>query len=136
MLASFFPYYEFTRNIAGDSATVEQYMPSGVEAHDWEPRAQEIQFLKDADVFVYNGLGMEPYVDNMIGSGEFDHVLFIKASDNVELIKPVEDHDDKHSEEFAEEIKETIEEFEHGHMTESQTFKKIEEILHEQRGWS
>ena len=60
VLASFYPYYEFARNVAGDSATVEQYMPSGVEAHDWEPRAQEIQSLKDADVFVYNGLAWNP----------------------------------------------------------------------------
>ena len=79
VLASFYPYYEFTKNVAGDSATVAQYMPSGVGAHDWEPRPQEIQALKDADVFVYNGLGMEPYVDNMIDSGEFDNVLFFKA---------------------------------------------------------
>ena len=54
-------------------------LPSGIEAHDWEPRAQEIQSLKSADVFVYNGLGMEPYVDNMIGSGEFDNVSFCKS---------------------------------------------------------
>ena len=79
VLATFYPYYEFTRNVAGDSAIVEQYMPSGVEAHDWEPRPQEIQSLKDADVFVYNGLGMEPYVDNMIDSGEFDNVLFVNS---------------------------------------------------------
>ena len=135
VLASFFPYYEFARNVAGDSATVEQYMPSGVEAHDWEPRAQEIQSLKNADVFVYNGLGMEPYVDNMIGSGEFDNVLFVKASDGIELIKPEEEHDEHgHAEEFAEEIEETIEEFEHGHITESQTLERIEEILHEHEG--
>ena len=81
VLASFYPYYEFTRNVAGDSAIVEQYLPSGIEAHDWEPRAQEIQSLKNTDVFVYNGLGMEPYVDNMISSGEFDNVLFVKASE-------------------------------------------------------
>ena len=132
--ASFYPYYEFTRNVAGDSAIVEQYMPSGVEAHDWEPRAQEIQSLKDAQVLVYNGLGMEPYVDNIMDSGEFDNVLFVKASEGVELIK-FEEHDEHgHAEEFAEEIEETIEEFEHGHMTESETLEKIEEILHEHEG--
>ncbi|WP_299290446.1 zinc ABC transporter substrate-binding protein [Nitrosopumilus sp.] len=86
--ASFYPYYEFTRNVAGDVAIVEQFMPSGVEAHDWEPRPQEIESMKDASVLVYNGLGMEPYVDQMITSGEFDNVLFIKASEGVELIKP------------------------------------------------
>ncbi len=135
VLASFYPYYEFTRNVAGDAAIVEQYLPSGIEAHDWEPRAQEIQSLKDADVFVYNGLGMEPYVDNMINSGEFDNVLFVKASEGIDMMKSDEDeHDEAHTEEFVEEIKETIEEFEHGHMTESQTLEKIEEILHEHEG--
>ena len=134
VLASFYPYYEFTRNVAGDSAIVEQYLPSGIEAHDWEPRAQEIQSLTSTDVFVYNGLGMEPYVENIINSGEFDNVLFVKASKDIEVITPDEKHDDTHAEEFAEEVEETIEEFEHGHMTESQTLEKIEDILHEHEG--
>jgi len=94
VLTSFYPYHEFTKNVAGDFAQVKQFMPSGVEAHDWEPRAQEIQSLNDADVFVYNGLGMEPYVENIIGSGEFDNVLFVKASEGVELLKFEDDHDD------------------------------------------
>ena len=134
VFASFYPYYEFTRNVAGDVAVVKQYLPSGIEAHDWEPRAQEIQSLKNADVFVYNGLGMEPYVENMINSGEFDNVLFVKASKDIEVISTDDEHDDTHADEFAEEIEETIEEFEHGHMTESQTLEKIEEILHEHEG--
>ena len=133
VLATFYPYYEFARNVAGDSAIVTQYMPSGVEAHDWEPRPQEIQALKDADVLVYNGLGMEPYVDNMIESGEFDNVLFLKASEGVELIKPEEGHDE-HAEEFAEEIEHVIEEFEHGHIDSAQALVEIEEILHEHEG--
>ena len=146
VLTSFYPYHEFTKNVAGDFAEVKQFMPSGVEAHDWEPRAQEIQSLNDADVFVYNGLGMEPYVENIIGSGEFDNVLFVKASEGIELLKfeddhdehakedDHDDHDDSHAEEFYEEIAMVIEEFEEGHMTESQSIEAIEEILHEHEG--
>ncbi len=143
ILTSFYPYHEFTKNVAGDFAEVKQFMPSGVEAHDWEPRAQEIQSLKDADVFVYNGLGMEPYVDQIIDSGEFDNVLFVKASEGVELLNfeddhdehaKEDDHDDSHAEEFHEEIALVIEEFEEGHMTESQSIEAIEEILHEHEG--
>ena len=169
ILTSFFPYHEFTKNVAGDVAEVKQFMPSGVEAHDWEPRAQEIQSLKDADVFVYNGLGMESYIENIIESGEFDNVVFLKASEGVELIKFEDDHDDHakhddhddhddhdehtkeddhddhdehakeddhddHAEEFHEEIALVIEEFEEGHMTESQSIVAIEEILHEHEG--
>ena len=145
VLTSFYPYHEFTKNIAGDFAEVKQFMPSGVEAHDWEPRAQEIQSLLRADVFVYNGLGMEPYVDQIIESGDFDNVLFVKASEGVELIEfedehakeeGHDDHDDhdSHAEEFYEEIALVIEEFEHGHMTESQSIEAIKEILHEHEG--
>ncbi|WP_182134689.1 zinc ABC transporter substrate-binding protein [Nitrosopumilus sp. b1] len=132
--ASFYPYYEFTKNVAGDKANVKQYLPAGIEAHDWEPRAGEIQSLKNADVFVYNGLGMEPYVDKIINSGEFGHVVFVKASDGVNLLKPEEHEEHGHAEEFLEEIAEVIEEFEEGHMTESQTLEAIEDILHEHEG--
>jgi len=160
ILTSFYPYHEFTKNVAGDFAEVKSFMPSGVEAHDWEPRAQEIQSLKDADVFVYNGLGMEAYIENIIESGEFDNVLFVKASEGVELLAFEDGHDDhddhakedghddhddhakedghddhdSHAEEFYEEIALVIEEFEHGHMTESQSIEAIEEILHEHEG--
>ena len=148
ILTSFYPYHEFTKNVAGDFADVKQFMPNGVEAHDWEPRAQEIQSLKDADVFVYNGLGMESYIENIIESGEFDNVVFLKASEGVELLKFEDDHDDHakhddhddhddhdaHAKEFHEEIALVIEEFEEGHMTESQSIVAIEEILHEHEG--
>ena len=135
VLASFYPYYEFTRNVAGDSAIVEQYLPSGIEAHDWEPRAQEIKSLKNTDVFVYNGLGMEPYVENMIDSGEFDNVLFVRASEGIKMMKFDEGgNDDTHTGEFAHEIEEIIEEFEHGHIIASQTLEAIEETLNEHEG--
>ena len=88
MLASFYPYYEFTKNVAGDSAVVEQFIKSGTAAHNWDPRAREIIKLQEADAFVYNGLQMEPYIDNIIESGEFNSVLFIKASTGVSLLKP------------------------------------------------
>ncbi len=86
VVSSFYPYYEFTRNIVGDHATVTQYLPNGVEPHDWEPSAVKIQSLIDTDVFVYNGLGMESYVDNIQTSGEFGNLIFIKASDNLKLL--------------------------------------------------
>lgn len=137
VLASFYPYYQFAKNVAGDTAIVEQYLPGGVEAHDWEPDSQKILSLKSADVFVYNGLGMEPYVDNLINSGEFENVLFVKSSEGVELMKPGEhdEHDEReHTKKFASELEEIIEEFEHGHMDGSQAIEMIDEILHEHEG--
>ena len=101
VFASFYPYYEITRNVAGSQAEVRQFMPSGVEAHDWEPRAGDIRLLQDANVFVYNGLGMESYVDRMISSGEYDHITFVNTSNGVELLKPVENRITEHADDHA-----------------------------------
>ncbi len=141
VVASFYPYYEFTKNVAGDHAHVEQFLPSGVEAHDWEPLASDIRSLKDADVFVYNGLGLESYIDSMIGSDEFDHIVFIKASDSVELLKSTDDHGhaddghemehDEHAGEFIEELAHVIEEFEEGHLDGAAALEEIDMILHQ-----
>ena len=47
--ASFFPYYEFTKNIVGEKAEIVQFIPSGSQTHEWAP---SIMIL----------MGMEPYV--------------------------------------------------------------------------
>ena len=101
VFASFYPYYEITRNVAGSQAEVRQFMPSGVEAHDWEPRAGDIRLLQDANVFVYNGLGMESYVDRMISSGEYGHITFVNTSNGLELLKPVENRITEHADDHA-----------------------------------
>ena len=136
--ASFFPIYEFTKGVAGDHATVELLIPSNVEPHDYEITPQTLVDLKDADVLVYNGAEFEPFVEQIIESGEFDHLVFVDASEGIELISATEEHDehedehgDSHAEEFAEEIEHVIEEFEHGHIDASQAIASIEEILHE-----
>ena len=139
--ASFYPIYEFTKGVAGEHANVELLIPDNVEPHDYELTPQKLVDLKKADVLVYNGADFEPFVEQIIESGEFENLVFVDASEGIELISPTEDHDehedehgDSHAGEFAEDIAEVIEEFEEGHMTESQTIVAIEEILHEHEG--
>ena len=90
--ASFFPYYEFTKNIVGEKAEIVQFIPSGSQTHEWAPSIKKIQALTDTDVFVYNGLGMEPYVQEIIDSDEFNNIVFIKASKGIDLIKIDNEH--------------------------------------------
>ena len=128
VFASFYPYYEFTRNVAGDRATVQQFIPQGVPAHDFEIQAREIESLLDASAFVYNGLGVDPYVENIIDSGEFDDLLFINTSEGIELIGFDEDSGD-HAEEFADEVLHALEELEDGETTASEALGEIREIV-------
>jgi zinc transport system substrate-binding protein len=55
-------------------------IPSGTEPHDFEPKARDIEELSNADVFVYNGLGMETWVDKaleIVGDGR---LIVVNAS--------------------------------------------------------
>ena len=118
--ASFYPYYDFTRNVAGSAATVEQFLPLGTEAHDWEPSISKVQSLQDTDLLIYNGLGIETYVDRLAESDDLSHVTFVKASDGLVLISTAG---------IDEMIRVALEEYEAGHYTAEEAIEAIEDIL-------
>ena len=136
VIGSFFPYYEFARNVAGDEATVTQMIPAGVEAHDWEPDAAKIVELNNADVFVFNGLGMETYLDSIIESDDYDHIVFVNASQGIPIIDAQDDEhgEDAHEDEFKHEIMEVLEEFDEGHISHDAAVSAIEDIVSEHEG--
>ncbi|WP_456287388.1 metal ABC transporter substrate-binding protein [Paenibacillus sp. AK002] len=92
---SFYPMYEFTRQVAGDLADVENLVPPGIEAHDWEPTPQDMAGISDADVLVYNGAGMEGWVDQVL---ESTGVSAIEASKGIEIMEGT-GHSHDHGEE-------------------------------------
>lgn len=86
VMASFYPLYEFAKNVAGEKAEVSSFIPIGVEPHDWEPSSGDILKLKGSDVFIYNGAGFEPFVEQLIDSGEYDDVIFVESAKGIDLI--------------------------------------------------
>jgi len=84
---SFYPMYEFTRQVAGDLADVENLIPAGVEPHDWEPTPQDMASIADADVIVYNGAGMESWIDQVLDSVKDRDLKVIEASQGIEIME-------------------------------------------------
>ena len=93
--ASFFPLYEFARNVGGDKAEVHSFLPIGNEPHSWEPSIQEIEQLKGTQLFIYNGAGMESYISKFMSSGEFPNMTFVKVTEGIPLLKADAAEDDK-----------------------------------------
>jgi zinc transport system substrate-binding protein len=86
VVASFYPLYEFSRQVAGDRATVVSLVPPGVEPHDWEPSPQEMVDVQKARLFVYNGAGFEPWVDTLV-KHLTGNTIVIDATKNLDLLK-------------------------------------------------
>ncbi|WP_340022599.1 metal ABC transporter substrate-binding protein [Paenibacillus sp. FSL K6-1096] len=96
---SFYPMYEFTKNITGDLADVEVLVPAGVEPHDWEPTAKDMADISDADVLVYNGAGMEGWAQQVIDAAAGSSLLAIEASKGLEIVEGAEEeheHNEDH----------------------------------------
>ncbi|MDR7870428.1 MAG: metal ABC transporter substrate-binding protein [Tissierellaceae bacterium] len=93
---SFYPMYDFTSKIAGDKISVYNMVPSGVEPHDWEPAASDIVNLEKADMFVYNGAGMEHWVEDVLKSLENKELVVVVASQGIDLLLSEDDDHDGH----------------------------------------
>ncbi|OMF61384.1 metal ABC transporter substrate-binding protein [Paenibacillus sp. FSL R5-0766] len=112
---SFYPMYEFTKNVAGDLADVHTLVPAGMEPHDWEPTPQDIASIEKADVLVYNGAGMESWIDQVTGSLSNASLIQVEASKGINLLEGGE-HDHHHEDSEA-----TEHEHDHDHANEATT---------------
>ncbi len=97
--SSFYTMYDFTRLIAGDEVEVINLVPFGVEAHDWEPSPQDIIQLEEADAFIYNGMAMESWVDDVLRGIENDSLLVIETTRDLEAAEHGHDTDEGHEHE-------------------------------------
>jgi len=87
VVATIYPLWDFSRQVAGDRAEVVALVPPGVEPHDWEPAPQDVARLQKAQVFVYNGAGFEPWVDRVLPDLP-ENVLKINATEGLPLQSP------------------------------------------------
>jgi zinc transport system substrate-binding protein len=77
---SFDALKEFTEAVGGDRVEISTIIPDGTEPHDFEPKAQDLIGLNEAQVFVYNGLGMEAWAEDAISAAENSGLISVDAS--------------------------------------------------------
>ena len=69
---------EIVKAIAGDTVDVQMMSQNNIPVHDYTPSLEDIVRLGDADLFLYHGLGLEPWVDSTIeglGSGAPEYAM-------------------------------------------------------------
>ncbi|MCL1987301.1 MAG: zinc ABC transporter substrate-binding protein [Firmicutes bacterium] len=77
---SFHAMHNLTTLVVQDILPVEVLLSPGVEAHLWEPSAQDMVNLANSAVFIYHGFGMEHFVDSIRANTD---IPFIEAAANV-----------------------------------------------------
>lgn len=101
VMASFYTMYDFAKKIGGDKVEVTNMVPAGTEPHDWEPSTKDLIEMEKSDVFIYNGAGMEQWVDDVLESLDTEELTTVETAKGINLIKDSDahEHDHQHSSE-------------------------------------
>lgn len=88
---------DVVENIVGDAASVTTIMPVGSDPHDFQPSAQQIAQLNEADAVIVNGAGFEEGLVDIVEAAEADGVAVHEAISAVDTLELDGDHHDDHS---------------------------------------
>ena len=73
------------QELVGGSADVEVLMPNGVDPHDWQPSAKDVEAIGEADLVVANGLDLEEALHDVLAEAEDAGVPVFRATEHVDL---------------------------------------------------
>ncbi|WP_333595415.1 metal ABC transporter solute-binding protein, Zn/Mn family [Anaerospora hongkongensis] len=86
IVTTIYPLYDFTKQVVGDKADVVLLVPNGAEPHDWEPSPSDLLKVKKADLVIFNGAGLEPWVEKL-NSSTLAGKKSVSAADVVTLLQ-------------------------------------------------
>src|SRR4030042_2279774 len=85
VVTTLFPLYDFAKNVGGKLVQVELLLPPGMEPHSFEPNPGDIRKISDADVFMYTGKIMEPWIEDVLKGVPNKNLLVIDESMGIVL---------------------------------------------------
>lgn len=95
------PLKDFAEAIGGDKVEVFSIIPDGSDAHSFDPKPKDLKELINTNIFIYNGLQMEEWIDSVLGTIEGKDVKVVEASNGIDVINISEE--DNHDHEGEEE---------------------------------
>jgi zinc transport system substrate-binding protein len=86
VIATFYPLYDFAQNVGGDKVTVSMLVPETVDVHDFEPTPSSISAVSTADVLIYNGVGLEPWIAHIVSASDNPDLIQVDTSQGITLL--------------------------------------------------
>jgi zinc/manganese transport system substrate-binding protein len=71
------------KELVGEQTNVIVSIPNGLDPHEWEPSAKDIETINKADLVIENGLGLEERMEKTLEAAKSNGVKFFTASDHI-----------------------------------------------------
>ena len=72
-------------DVVGEAAEVVVLMPDGIDPHDWQPSAKDIEAVSDADLVVANGLHLEESLEGALDEAAASGTPVFFAGDHIRV---------------------------------------------------
>ena len=86
VLATFYPVYDFAKNVGGDRIDLSLLVPMTVDVHEFEPTPSSVQEVVSANVLIYSGAGLEPWVPQIIAAADNSGLVVVDSSQGIALL--------------------------------------------------
>ena len=86
VLATFYPIYDFARNVGGNKINVTILVPETVDVHTFEPTPSSVQQVASADILIYNGAGLEPWISQIVSAANNPKLVLVNSSQGIQLL--------------------------------------------------
>ncbi len=103
VVTTLFPYYDFARQIAGDSIRLTLVVPAGMDSHSFEPTPADMRTIQNADILICNGGAMEHWLEEVLDSIDTADMTVVTMMDHIDAVEEehvegMEDADHDHGE--------------------------------------
>jgi zinc transport system substrate-binding protein len=85
VLASFYPLYDWARQVGGDRIEAVNLLAAGVEPHDFEPTPADVRRIREADLVIGVGAGFQPSLDKVLRTLRGDRPARLAVTDGLKL---------------------------------------------------
>ena len=138
IVTTIFPIYDIVRNIVpSDKYDISMLLDSGIDIHNFQPTVQDMNEIRNADIFIYIGGESDKWVDKVLKSVNNENLKSINLMENIshivkleEIVEGMEHEHDEHEEEHHDEHNEKHEheEDEHDHENDEHIWLSIRNV--------
>jgi zinc transport system substrate-binding protein len=87
VLATSYPVYDFTHNVGGERIQLSLLVSMAVDVHDFEPTPNAIAEVASADVLIFNGAGLEPWIPQILAAANNPRLVVIDSSMGIQPLR-------------------------------------------------
>ncbi len=119
---------DWVREIGGDRVEVFSLVPVGADPHGYQPGAQDVAKIADADLVLSIGLGLEEsWLHELLENAARDEESIVELAELIDPIEFAETHIEEV--EFLEDLEHIIHEVEEGEISAEEGVEEIRELL-------